>query len=93
MRPAVAAPTARRGLGKTACALALALARPPPPRWRSPAWVEPSAAPLANEPANRVRGGMLVVVPPTLVGQWELELDKTIAPSRFSILRCNIIVA
>ncbi|KIZ07225.1 hypothetical protein MNEG_0720 [Monoraphidium neglectum] len=75
------------GLGKTACALALALARPPPPRWRSPAWVEPCAAPLANEPANRVRGGMLVVVPPTLVGQWELELDKTIAPGRFSILR------
>ncbi|KAI7841185.1 hypothetical protein COHA_005151 [Chlorella ohadii] len=76
------------GMGKTACAIGAIQMHPPPPGWRANrAWRSLRARDhLSSVVNNMPHGGTLVVVPPTLVGQWEDEIRKT-TDAPLSILR------
>ncbi|KAL4443632.1 hypothetical protein ABPG75_011369 [Micractinium tetrahymenae] len=67
------------GMGKTACAVGAIQLNPPPAGWRkNRAWQslrrEDMLASIEN---NMPRGGTLIVMPPTLIDQWEDEIRKT----------------
>ncbi|KAL4447266.1 hypothetical protein ABPG77_007299 [Micractinium sp. CCAP 211/92] len=76
------------GMGKTACAVGAIQMNPPPADWRkNRAWQslrrEDMLASIEN---NMPHGGTLIVMPPTLIDQWEDEVRKT-TDEELSILK------
>ena len=78
------------GMGKTAVIIAGIMFNPPPHGWRAnrPWKAFDPADYLTTKTENMPRGGTLVIVPTTLVRQWELEIIKTLdSPDEMSVLR------
>ena len=78
------------GMGKTAVMIAGILFNPPPVNWRhNRPWTPYNPDDyLLTRTENMPRGGTLVVVPTTLVRQWEMEIVKTLDnPQELSVLR------
>jgi hypothetical protein len=78
------------GMGKTAVMLAGIVCNPPPQDWRAARPWKPydSADYMLTKTENMPRGGTLVVVPSSLIRQWEIEIDKTLKhPEELNILR------
>lgn len=78
------------GMGKTAVMLAGIVFNPPPRNWRDARPWKPydSADYMLTKTENMPRGGTLVVVPSSLIRQWEIEIEKTLKhPEDLNILR------
>lgn len=78
------------GMGKTAVCIAATLFNPPPADWRRQRPWTPFDKKdyLKTVTENMIRGGTLVVVPTTLVRQWEMEIVKTLeCPEELRVLR------
>ncbi len=78
------------GMGKTAVIIAGILFNPVPAGWRGARPWKPydSSDYMLTKTENMPRGGTLVVVPTTLVRQWENEIRKTLKnPEELDILR------
>ncbi|KAL4452380.1 hypothetical protein ABPG75_008042 [Micractinium tetrahymenae] len=67
------------GMGKTACAVAVAVLNKPPDGWRRNRVFQTlrKADYLASQVNNMPHGGTLVVMPGALLDQWEVEIGKT----------------
>jgi len=80
------------GMGKTAVVIAGILFNPPPLNWRNARpWTphDPSDH-MITVKENMPRGGTLVIVPTTLLRQWEIEIEKTLDnPQELSVLVWN----
>ena len=77
------------GMGKTAVILSGTVMNPPPNDWRRPRPWKPYDPEdyYATYVENMPRGGTLVVIPTTLVRQWEIEIKKTLRdPGQLKVL-------
>jgi SNF2 family DNA or RNA helicase len=67
------------GMGKTACAVGAIQMNPPPEGWRANRAYQSLRLRdhLSSIENNMPHGGTLIVMPPTLIDQWEDEIRKT----------------